>query len=363
MTLKNMKMPDSLSPANFESEKVSDFSTTRPVNNLVFAAFCLTMSILISYFLCPTCRSDSTQFLTLSAFSFCLWISLWPANAFVARRIDRSVSWIEAPGKRFILGVLSTIITSMVILFLTIWFFDWALDFSLGSNLKGTIMSTLFFTIICSLFLYGQEFLMNWRKLELDSVKMRNENLSSRYESLKNQLDPHFLFNSLNVLTNLVYEDPDKSARFIKQLSEVYRYVIDMRGKEFVTIQEELQFVKAYLYLQQIRFGDKLVVHNKLEDTTGYVPPLVIQMLVENAIKHNTISNENPLFITLYESNGNIIVENNLQAKESIFADSLGVGLNNIKKRYELLSSKLVNISRENGKFKVDLPVLTIQEN
>jgi sensor histidine kinase YesM len=336
-------MPTLLSPANCESKTTSDQIKVRPINGLMFVPFCLAMSILIAYFLCPTCRTDATKFITLTGFSFCLWVSLWPANAFVARQIDRSISWIESPGKRFLLGVLSTIVTSMMILLVTTWVFEWAFDFSLGSNLKGTIMYTLFFTVICSLFLYGQKFLMNWRKLELDSVKMRNENLSSRYESLKNQLDPHFLFNSLNVLTSLVYEDPDKSAQFIKQLSEVYRYVLDTRGKEFVTIQQEMQFVKAYLYLQQIRFADKLIVHNMLEDTRGYVPPLVIQMLVENAIKHNTVSNENPLVISLYESNGNIVVENNLQAKENMFAVSLGVGLNNIKKRYELLSNKLVD--------------------
>jgi LytS/YehU family sensor histidine kinase len=96
----------------------------------------------------------------------------------------------------------------------------------------------------------------------------------------RSQLDPHFLFNSLNVLTNLVYSDADKSARFIKQLSEVYRYVLEVRSKELVTLEEELKFVESYLFLQQIRFGDKLKVENSLAGVEGLVPPLALQILV-----------------------------------------------------------------------------------
>ncbi|MEO5978692.1 MAG: histidine kinase [Chryseolinea sp.] len=361
--MKNQTAIKSVSSLDASCEPDSMMSSNRKKigSNLIFVSSLVLISLIMSYYLCEGCRSDTRRFILLGSFCFSLWIFLWPGNSLLARQIDKKVSWIETPGKRFFIGIFSTIAYSVSILLLTIWIFEHALNFPLGSSTMGTIVYTLAFTIVCSLFLYGQRFLRNWRKLELDAAKLRNENLSSRFESLKNQLDPHFLFNSLNVLTNLVYEDADKSARFIKQLSEVYRYVLDTRGKEFVTLKEEMQFVDAYLYLQQIRFGNKLTVRNKLADLEGHLPPLVIQMLLENAIKHNTISSENPLVIDLYEDDRNVVVENNLQLKDT-YSDSLGIGLDNIRKRYELLSDRPVNVSDENGKFRVSLPLLTVHE-
>ena len=169
----------------------------------------------------------------------------------------------------------------------------------------------------------------------------------AKYESLKSQVSPHFLFNSLNALTNLVYEDQDKAAKFIKQLSEVYRYVLDTRDKEVVSMEEEKNFLNSYLFLQQIRFGDKLKLEVNLDETRSRIAPLVLQMLVENAIKHNVISEENPLHINIYVKDGFIVVENNLQKKSVMLDESPGIGLDNIAKRYEFLSDKKVEVIEE----------------
>jgi LytS/YehU family sensor histidine kinase len=154
-----------------------------------------------------------------------------------------------------------------------------------------------------------------------------------------------------------VYEDQDKAAKFIKQLSEVYRYLLETRDREVVTLEEEKKFLNSYLFLQQIRFGDKLKFTISLTREQSMIPPLVLQMLVENAIKHNVISEENPLSIHIFVEGDFIVVENNVQRKSGQIEDSTGVGLDNIYKRYEFLTDKKV-IVVEGEKFIVKLPLI-----
>jgi LytS/YehU family sensor histidine kinase len=223
-------------------------------------------------------------------------------------------------------------------------------------------MYSVIITIIITLFMHGRQFLINLKKATIDAEKLKRENIAARYESLKNQVNPHFLFNSFNALSNLVYEDPDKAVKFIKQLSEVYRYVLDTREKEVVSLSEETDFLKSYLYLQQIRFGDKLKIQIDLDGEEGFIAPLALQMLIENAIKHNVVSEDDPLIINVYLENGFIGVKNNLQKKTISAEPSAGVGLENICKRYEFLSDKKVEILKDSESFIVKLPVLSESE-
>jgi LytS/YehU family sensor histidine kinase len=227
-------------------------------------------------------------------------------------------------------------------------------------NISQNVYFPMIITIIISLFLHGRAFLMNWRKTSVDAERLQKENIMAKYESLKNQVNPHFLFNSLNALSNLVYEDQDKAVKFIKQLSEVYRYVLDTREKEVVPLEEEIRFLRAYLFLQQIRFGNKLVVEIDIKnDGEIRIAPLALQMLLENAIKHNVVSEDDPLNIRVYTNNHYIIVENNIQKKAMLGEPSLGVGLENIRKRYEFLSTVRVEVNEDQSRFQVKLPVLT----
>jgi LytS/YehU family sensor histidine kinase len=293
----------------------------------------------------------------VSLFSFMLWVLLWGGNKVVTRIIDSRISWIESPVTRFLVGMIATVSYTSGVIIGSMEFFEVVFDFYFGSGRTSTVVISVLITIILSLFLHGRQFLINWRKLELDAMKLRNENLISQYESLKSQMDPHFLFNSLNVLTNLVYENADQSARFIKQLSDVYRYVLEVRNQELVPLDMELKFVASYLYLQQIRFGHKLRVINELGATQGYVPPLALQMLVENAIKHNIIAEEKPLTIRLYERGDRIVVENNLQRK-MVLEESTGIGLQNIGKRYQFLTGCDIAVKDTDGVFQVSLPIV-----
>ncbi|HMQ01189.1 MAG TPA: histidine kinase, partial [Cyclobacteriaceae bacterium] len=204
----------------------------------------------------------------------------------------------------------------------------------------------------------ASEFFKAWRELAINAEKLKRESLASKYESLKSQVNPHFLFNSLNALSNLVYEDQDMAVKFIKQLSEVYRYVLDTRTKELVTLQEELEFLNAYLFLQNIRFGSNLKINNRLKNSENFVPPLVLQLLIENAIKHNIISSEQPLEIELLVEGDFLIVSNNLQKRDVMREESSGFGLDSIKQRYEYLSGKQVEVIEQDGKYMVKLPLI-----
>lgn len=325
-----------------------------------FVGICLLISIVQTYFTCSSCIPSLYRYSMVTLFTVCMWYFLWRGNALLSCLLDKKVTWLNAPVKRFILGTLVMMVYSVGIIMLTMELFGRAFNFYLGSSSRPTLIISVIFTLIVSLFIHGRWFLINWRKLELDAVKMRNENLSSRYESLKSQVDPHFLFNSLNVLTTLVYEDADKSARFIKKLSEVYRYVLDTRAKELVSLQEELDFVDAYLYLQQIRFGAKLRVEKNITAREGVVPPLVVQMLVENAIKHNVIAEENPLTIRIAANDQTITVANNLQVKKLSADESRHIGLENIRKRYEFFTSTAIEIRKGENDFVVSLPLLKL---
>jgi LytS/YehU family sensor histidine kinase len=210
-------------------------------------------------------------------------------------------------------------------------------------------------TLAISLVLTSRSFLFNWRQTAIDAEKFKQESTIAKFESLRNQVNPHFLFNSLNALTNLVYEDQDKAAKFIKQLSEVYRYLLETREREVVQLDEEEKFLRSYLYLQEIRFGGKLNVTLSLDDKDCMVAPLALQMLVENAIKHNEISEDHPLQIRLFMDLDFIVVENNLQPKRILNEKSPHVGLDNICKRYEFLTEKKVQVI-QNGTFAVRLP-------
>ncbi len=316
------------------------------------------ISVVQTWFFCWRCHDHLRSYLLVSLFCLCMWVFLWRGNSLLTDYTNTKISWLEEPIKRFIVGMIVTVVYTAGIIVLTMYAFKWIFNFDFGSSLQPTIIISIVITLLISFFLHAREFFLNWRKLELDAVQLRNENLTSKYESLKSQLDPHFLFNSLNVLTNLVYADADKSARFIKQLSEVYRYVLEVRSKELVPLEQELKFVESYLYLQQIRFGDKLRVENRLQGVAGSIPPLALQILVENAIKHNVISEDDPLTIKMYSENNEVIVENNLQRKALLTEGSTGIGLDNITKRYEFLSDRKITLLDTSSAFIVKLPLL-----
>lgn len=288
-----------------------------------------------------------------------IWQFLWLGNSYLNEWLNDRYSWHDQPGRRFVAGIIGMLVYSVGIVYLLILFYRHVVGFEVGDDLNGMFFSTLIITTIITMFMTGRAFLFNWRQAAVDAEKLRRESVKAQYESLRSQVNPHFLFNSLNALTNLVHQNPDEAVRFIKQLSEVYRYVLDTRDKELVSVREELRFLDAYLFLQRIRFGDKLQLEVQTEGLAGQVAPLGVQLLVENAIKHNIIADDRPLSVRLFGADGYLWVTNTLQKKTGMpDATGGGIGLENIRRRYNFLSDRPVLVREEAGKFEVGLPLI-----
>lgn len=304
---------------------------------------------------CRNCRDNPEIFWIIASFTSLIWILLWKGNGYLADFITTKISWIDRPVERFFVGLVTTILYTVGVMYVVgaIW------EQSFDVELTRSVTISIYITLAISLFMHSRAFLINWREATLEAGRYQKESIAAKYESLKNQVNPHFLFNSLNALTNLVYEDQEKAVQFIKQLSEVYRYVLDTRDKELVSLEEEMKFLHSYLFLQRIRFGDKLRVEVNLNSAGLFLPPLAIQMLLENAIKHNIVSEDDPLSIQVYQEKDDIVVKNNLQKKTQPLEPSSGIGLDNICRRYEVLGQRKVQISEDRAEFTVRLPVIT----
>jgi len=280
---------------------------------------------------------------------------------------DRTISWIQYPVKRLILESLCYFLyvfcASIVIIFLfqLLVTRTFTLDNIPWNKLVSWTQFPMKISFVILFILISRSFLLEWRTAAIESEQLKTERFAQQYQSLKDQLNPHFLFNSLNVLSNLVYENPDTAAKFIRQLSGIYRYVLEVQQEELVTLKQELGFAENYLSLQKIRFEESLQYHILVDpNKAGSLPPLSLQLLLENAIKHNVASMEMPLKIEIELINNRLIVRNNLQPKSSLPDESTGVGLANISKRYELLSEEQIEVNRADGHFVVKLPLLFV---
>jgi LytS/YehU family sensor histidine kinase len=287
---------------------------------------------------------------------------MWVGNSELTHQVDKIIAWVDFPVKRLVVGLIVTVVftVSVSIGLLKVWEYAQGIKFK---SYYDFISISLTITFLISFFLHGREFLLQWKKTAVEAERYQKESIIAQYESLRSQVNPHFLFNSLNVLTNLVYSDQDKAARFIKKMSEVYRYVLDTRARELVDIKDELVFVESYYYLQQIRFGDNLKINNQLVAAQGRVVPLALQILIENAVKHNEISTEHPLEITMRQERQYIIIENTIRLRSNPLESNSGVGLENIQKRYEFLTSDPVGVIQDNGTFKVQVPLLMLDDH
>lgn len=330
--------------------------------NFITMLWLMAAGIVMSWFIWRGCGTKVSSLAWISTLTVTLWIALWLGNSYLAEALDYFYSWHKDPVKRLIVGLVGMTIYSIGIVYAIIYFFRFVFGFDVGDNLSGTFTSTIIITLIISMFMTGRAFLINWRQAAVDAEASKRASINAQYESLKNQVNPHFLFNSLNALTTLVYEDQDKAAKFIKQLSEVYRYVLDTRDKEVVELENEMKFLESYLFLQKIRFGDNLLVQINLSTKRKLIAPLALQLLVENAIKHNIASTENPLSIKIAEREGYIVVENSLQRKQRPEEKSPGIGLDNIKSRYRFLSDQPVVVEEHDEKFVVKLPLIESDE-
>lgn len=190
--------------------------------------------------------------------------------------------------------------------------------------------------------------------------QLQTEKLQSQYETLKNQVNPHFLFNSFNTLLNIIEEDPEKAAPYVEHLSDFYRSIVNMREKDLIQMADELKIIEDYFFIQKKRFGPALLFENRITDqqkATYSIPPLTLQLLAENAIKHNIVSKDKPLLLQMFIEDEMLFVQNNLNAKATK-EKSEGLGLQNIKNRFLLIADKEVKIETTASHFIVKLPLI-----
>ena len=310
-----------------------------------------------------TLKEAGLVFLFSGMYSFILGLGNGVINDYLSAKWD----WVTQTNQRVWWGIIATVIYTIAAV-LGIHYIQYFVIFSnkVENFFTGQFLWMHLFAIILSLgiaaFFHAKGFVVNWKKSikqETTQHEIVAKTETAKFETLKSQIDPHFLFNSLNVLTSLISENPKQAEKFTTKLSKVYRYVLEQRNKELVPIQEELQFAKTYMELLQMRFEEavKFTIPEEVSNSELKIVPLSLQLLLENAVKHNVVSALKPLEISIFEEDGFLKIQNNINPKEAI-GKSTKVGLRNIADRYGLITDKNVQIINNNKTFTVCLPLL-----
>jgi len=271
--------------------------------------------------------------------------------------------------KRMTFGFIISSITAGLII--TIWVFIFHLVFEdYGAShgveeigLRAVIFDNIVIAIIVN-FAVGaimilQYSIIGWKKTFIEAEQYRRQSIESQYSALVNQINPHFLFNSMNALASLIPQSSEKAVDFVNKFSKIYRYVLEVKDKVVCELKDEIDFLDSYCYLQKIRFGDNLIVKKQIEadHLNWFLPPLSLQLLVENAIKHNEVSKSNPLVIKIVSNGQFITVKNNLKLRFTK-QDSPGIGLSNLKERYGHLTELNPEFYIKNNEYIAMVPLI-----
>jgi hypothetical protein len=292
---------------------------------------------------------------------------VYMANALVFYWMFKKYNFQIFTFRRLLLGISANVLVSMLAIFVGRFIIQVILEGSApGEFLAGETFQyytvSLTIALVVSLIFYLFFYYKRNQEFKVKEQKIIAGTASAKFDALKNQLDPHFLFNSLNVLTSLIEEDPHQAQKFTTSLSKVYRYVLEQKNKELVHVDEELRFAHTYIKLLKMRFEDSIIfdIPEKSSNSEAKIIPLSLQLLLENAVKHNVVTESRPLKIRVVEQQGMLWVENNLQEKNVMHKTS-GVGLQNIRQRFSLLTDRAVHIQKDEKFFRVGLPILTRQ--
>lgn len=280
-------------------------------------------------------------------------------------------SWETQAKKLVIIGIVGSVLWSTLAFFIARFSH---LVFIEGLNVEQFLENEYFLNYVFSMLIafvvtlafHAFYFYKALQDAKLKEKTFESESHSAKFDALKNQLDPHFLFNSLNVLSALIDENPSKAQDFTVGLSKVYRYILDQKHKDLVSLEDEIKFAHTYLNLLKMRFENsfKIEIDQNLISIKAKIIPLSLQLLLENAVKHNRISEKQPLLIKIYRENNYIVVNNNYQPKvESPNYKRNGIGLDNIKLRYSLFTDEKCIINSTKQSFVVKLPLLQLQKN
>jgi LytS/YehU family sensor histidine kinase len=309
-------------------------------------------------------KPDSTLYITLG-WMIIIALLLWWGNHQLTLSMERMLPWSRAGNFRFFVHLALGLLYLLILVNLTYLLFKISLTTTppthqqiITTNFWGAVLFIPLFSIYFSL-----HFLKHWRKSELAAEKIQKENIRSQLSSLKRQLDPHFLFNNLNILSALVDTDTQRSKKFIEKFAEVYRALLKSKSDDLITLSEELEFIDSYMYLIRTRFDENIQFTQNLkpESLKRMIPPLTLQLLVENAIKHNLITDGIPLAIHLLQLDDDYLMVSNTLNEKPGEKEGTGSGLVNIRNRYAYFTEKPVKIIRTETHFEVHIPLLEIE--
>lgn len=291
---------------------------------------------------------------------------LWFGNRFLTTRLDSLLPWSKWGNYRFFIHLLLGLIYLLLLINVTYWSIKTTLtdqppnaEQLIVTNVWGIIIFVPVFSIYFSL-----HFLRHWRSSELAVEKFQKENMRSQLDSLKNHLDPHFLFNNLNILSSLVDRDKTASKEFIRRFAEVYRSILRSKSDDLIPIDEEMKMIDSYIYLIKMRFEENIQFRVTVDPGSSgkLIPPLTLQMLVENAIKHNIITEKQPLVIDIRQSGPDmLIVSNTLNKAQHDGTGMEKTGLANIARRYAHFTAQEVKVVETDTKFEVHIPLLVVE--
>ena len=318
----------------------------------------LSFGILVPTFFIPMELGSKEHFFSILIATLTSAV-IWEGSKLIQALITYWFPWEESIVKHLVYEILCIFIFSS--LGLIIGILTYATWFSSSVHLTvGIVLQNIFVSFLLALlfiaFNEGAFLFSKWKLSLIEQERLRQENLIAKVESLKKQLDPHFLFNSLSVLSGVVYQDPILADRFITKLGQVYRYVLEHNDELRVSLNKEMIFVQAYCFLLNVRFLNKVILHIQSVSENTYVLPMSIQLLVENAVKHNRISDDYPLTLTIYEADRFLWIENNLNRK--VAESSTGIGLKNLEARYKYVTGRSLMIEDKSTVFRVGLPLI-----
>lgn len=320
------------------------------------------VACLIEFLVNPSFQLASVKqwALTNTLFSYPFYFS----NFFLVSALDKWMPWRENAKKRALLGTAITIFVNLIVIYIviitvTVLVHGGSYNYVLTQDGKNTVLITFIIVTVITLIFYSVGFFREMQAERVLNQNLKEEKIKAELNALKAQVDPHFLFNSFNVLSGLIDENPNQAQKFLGGLSKIYRYVLENRDEDLISLKAELGFAKEYLRLQEIRFEDSINLELSVDESqmVKRLPALSLQLVLENAIKHNGFDSENPLNITITDEGDQLVVKNNKKKRTRLIQDT-GMGLANITQRYDLRKVGGFRIEDSNDFFSVHLPLI-----
>lgn len=341
--------------------KISSYPS-KPFSIWLFIIGNAVLSLVILFVFFNKAYLNPERLITGFIWSYAICATQWAGPVFINIYLDRHIQWLDRPITRTFAEIIS-LLTWSVGSFIAVQLIMYYLvlhqpPLVAWQSISHSVIYTLLISLFISLAFSVVGFFRAWRQSVLSEAELKSEMMTYKYNSLRNQINPHFLFNSFNVLSELVYDDPTQAVKFIREMSDLFRYVLDCRDKELVSLKEEVEFMNSYTYLLKTRFGDKLKLKNDIDPASdAFLVPMTLQLLVENAVKHNEVSEKFPLTVIIRQHGEYIEVENVRKPKQ-VGEESKNTGLSNISQQYGFFTDRKIEVKASETAFLVRIPII-----